>query len=125
VQTLVRNSTARLRIFYADGSWSHALSGERFALDIRGDGLTLEIHLSDGPGAGEPAAKGALREFLLKRHLVDSIQIGKTAIRRLLATALRRTEHPEVSVALRVAGKDFTYPASVIVGPDAVTLNLG
>ncbi len=125
VNKAIRKSTARLRVCYADGSWTHDLYGDLFDLDIQGERVTLNIRLSGKPDAKVANARSAMREFLVKRHLMDSIQIGKKAVCKLLQEALRKAENPDVSVALSAGSEGVTYPASVTFGPDAITLNLG
>lgn len=125
VPKVIRTSTARLRVCYSDGTWTHDLCGDQFALDIQGERVTLNIRLSGKPVAKIPNARKAMREFLAKRHLMDSIQIGKKAICKVLGEALREAENPDVSVALTAGREGVTYPASVTFGPDAITLNLG
>jgi hypothetical protein len=125
VPKVIRKSTARLKVCYTDGSWTHDLYGDEFALDVQGERVTLNIRLSGKPDAKAANGRHAVREFLAKRHLMDSIQIGKKAICRMVEETLRKAENPDVSVALSAGREGVTYPASVTFGPDAITLNLG
>jgi hypothetical protein len=112
-------SRARLKVCYSDGSWTHDLFGDRFAMEVKAERITLRIRLAKTPEGG------ALDEFLEKCDFVDTIQIGRTAVRKLLMDAMRKAERPELSVALTAGRKDVTYPSSVTFGPDAITLSLG
>lgn len=114
-----QKSTTRLKVCYSDGSWTHDLFGDRVAMEVRAERITLRIRLA------RDLERGALDEFLAKCDFVDTIQIGKTAVRKLLMEAMRKAERPELSVALTAGRKDMTYPSSVTFGPDAITLSLG
>lgn len=110
MRKIIRNAAARLRVFYAGGGWTHDLRGNRFALDVEGERVMLIIDLP-APREAQPA--------------VEAIQIAKPAIRKSLKEVLQAIESPEFCVALAVGRRNQVYPASVVFGPDAVTLTLG
>jgi hypothetical protein len=109
MRKIIRKSAARLRVFYADGGWTHDLRGDKFAVDVQGERVMLIIDLPrHAPRPG-----------------VEAIQIAKAAVRESLREILQAIEAPEFCVALATRGKNVVYPASVVFGPDAVTLTLG
>jgi hypothetical protein len=120
VQKVLCKSQAPVILSYLDGSWTDRLAGRRLTLGIDDGMATLTIELA----AAKPRAT-EVGEFLRKRNRVESVQIAKRAVGKRLRAMLLAVDLPVFSVKLSAAGRDVVYPASVVFGPDAVTLNLG
>ena len=124
----VTGSARRMIVNYRDGRWTEDLSVERYALRPTADGstLTIEIEVAARERVGKVrAARQALRELVVRRNRIDTIQIEKPALRSQLRASLRRTEGARSVLKLLARGHAAEYPAKVFVGPDTVTLTLG
>ena len=117
MRRVVASSAARVVLSFSDGSWTDDVSAQRLVLDVDGDRVTLSLELVP--------TSAAFSERIGKCHAIDFIQITKSRARKPLRRAFQQIENPDVNVMLLGRGRGAVYPATVVFGPDAITLNLG
>jgi hypothetical protein len=116
----------RMVVMYRDGSWTDNLAVAHYGLDSGPPEMMLTIDVAARERAGKVrAARRALREFIKKRRRIHSIQIGKPKVASQLHAWIKDLEQAQIGVKLCVEGSSVIYPAAVVFGPDAVTLDLG
>lgn len=118
-------SAPRIVVSYVDRTWTDRLAARRVELLTHAQEISFRIEIASRASKNPRAGQDALREFVAKRGLVETLQIGKRSLAALLRERLRETEDAELSVHLTVNGQGVVYPASVVFGPDAITLTLG
>jgi hypothetical protein len=116
----------RMVVTYVDGSWTDNLAIERYGLHTGPDGLSLTIDVAPRERVGKVrVARQALRDFVSRRRKIHTIQIGKPKFSTQLRLRVTQFESPVIGVKLSANGHAVTYPAGIVFGPDATTLNLG
>ena len=113
-------------VTYVDGTWTDHLAVGRYGLR-NGAELLLTIDVAGRVNQDGKVGQGraALREFASKRGKIDTIQLTKPQFMTQLRERMSKLECPRICVRLARNGNSVTYPAAVVFGPDAVTLNLG
>ncbi len=123
---VILGSARRMIVTYVDGSWTDNLAIERYGLRTGPDGLSLTIDVAPRERNGKVRiARQALRDFVARRAKIHTIQIGKPAFSSQLRACVKTLESAEIGVKLSANGHAVVYPAGVVFGPDAITLNLG
>ena len=116
----------RMIVTYVDGTWTDNLAVERYGLHTGEEGLSLTIEVAPRERIGKVRiARKALRDFVASRRKIDTIQIGKPTLKAQLRARVKALECAQIGVNLSANGHAVAYPAAVVFGPDAVTLNLG
>ncbi len=120
-----RELPPRVVVSYLDGTWSDRLQARRAWLETDPQACTIVIELVEH-GRSTPAKKQeAVRHFVTRRNRVDSVLIHKARFAARLSACLKGHEGTQMGVRLVADGHEVLYPASVVFGPDAITLNLG
>jgi len=113
-------------VTYFDGSWTDHLSIARYELRNGADGFMLRIEVQPRERQGKVrTARQALVDFVAKRQVIHTIQIGKPRFIALLRSKLRTEESSQLGLCLFASGVETLYPVTAFFGPDEVTLNLG
>ena len=122
----VVGSARRMIVTYFDGSWTDNLAIGRYGLHTGPQRVSLTIDVTARERAGKVGvARQALRDFVSRRRKIDTIQIGKPMFRSQLRTHVKELHCAQIDVKLSARGQAVAYPAKVVFGPDAITLNLG
>ena len=113
-------------VTFVDGSWTDNLSIGQYTLHEGSDGLTLTIEVEPRESRGKVrVARKALADLVDKRQSIHTIQIGKPQFTSRLWQRMRQRTGARLGLKLSVKGVGVAYPAGVVFGPDAITLNLG
>jgi len=113
-------------VAYVGGDWTDKLSVERYGLDFKGNELTLTLGVAPRESrAKDAAARKAFGDFISRRARIESIQIGRRSFTEEVMQRARMAENADISVKLLANGHQVVYPAAIVFGPDAMTINLG
>ncbi len=116
----------RLIVTFTDGSWTDNLEiRDQRVLFVPPEMIVcIEVAPRRRP-AKVHAAEEALEAFVSNIDRLHTLQIGKKALRKMLDQQIRAYDQALVAVRMNANGHERTYPASLVFGPDEVTLNLG
>ena len=116
----------RLIVTYTNGTWSDNLEirNQRVVLEAPEMVVCIEVGSRRRPSKVRMAEE-ALAGFVANIDRLHTLQIGKKALRKMLDQRIRAFDQALVALRVSANGHERTYPASLVFGPDEVTLNLG
>jgi hypothetical protein len=116
-------SLPRLVVAYTNGTWSDRLRARSVRVATHRNEIVLDLEIAGGGRSAVDAQP--LRELRDKQHALDYAQLRGRRLLSRLQRELRHTENSVICVNLTAEGIAVSYPASVTLGPDAITLSFG
>ncbi len=116
---------SRAVVSYVGGGWTDRLVARYLGIDHASGAPRLMLELVPKRTRATATQTWPLEEFVSKRNGVDSVLLVRPPFRSEVLARVREIERGDLSVLLRAAGHDVTYPASAVFGPDGITLTLG